>query len=242
MLRIFLSLLFAITLRGAVAAPTDTTHAARSPFRWGVLAGTNRQNFTALGFGPLPGYRPYQRSSFGLNVGVVGLWPSKNTVTGLRLEVTATLSSHRWLDDAPGTDLRYRSHFIGVAPLLDLALTRSRRLHLVLGPQLDIWLPSSRVTGTQSTGRLFYYDGQLTAFNELVDRKFHPRRTFRTVLGVAWAVRPRLEIGLRGELGERYAPDVSQPRGIGYPPYAVYGMASTLAMQAVRLSAVWWLR
>lgn len=239
MLRFFLSLLFAITLRVAVAAPTDTTQVARSRFRWGVLAGTNRQNFTAFGFGSLPGDWPRQRSSFGLNVGVVGLWASKNTVTGLRLEVTATLSSHRWLDDVPPTDLRYRSLFIGVAPLLDLTLTRSRRLHLMLGPQLDIWLPS-RVTGAQATERI-YYDGQLIPFYQQVDSKFKPRRPFRTVLGITWAVRPRLEIGLRGELGERYSPPVYQPTGFGFS-YPIRGTSSTLAMQAVRLSAVWWLR
>lgn len=220
----------------AYAAAPDSV---RLPPRWrvGVMAGTLVQRIVA---GDLPlSPSAEQRSSPGMQAGLVGRWGAKNGVWGLRLETTYTAVSHRWLDPANSTDLRYRSSVIGVAPLLDITLLRSRRLHLVAGAQINTYLSGTRVVGKELKGTRFVINNQLVDYGD-TDRKFRPYDSpipFRLIIGSAWEVHPRLEIGLRTERGER-----SELPILRTPVPSPNRPIQSGRLVAVRLTATWWLR
>ncbi len=225
----------------ARAAPPDSV---RLPPQWrvGGVAAALVQRIAAAEFPLSPSAE--QRSPVGGQAGVVGRWGAKNGVLGLRLEATFTAVSHRWRDPANSTDLRYRSCVLGVAPLLDLALLRSRRLHVVAGGQINTYLSGSRVRGQELKSTRFVVANQLVDYGP-TDREFRPAGSpmpLRLVIGAAWEVHPQIEMGLRVEQGESVElpllrpPDPSLALPIQLRPL----QAGRLV--AARLAVTWWRR
>lgn len=226
------------TALAGYAAPPDSV---RLPPRWrvGVVAGTLVQRIAAGNFPLSPSAE--QRSSPGVQAGLVGRWGAKNGVWGLRLETTYTAVSHRWLDPANSTDLRYHSSVIGVAPLLDITLLLSRRLHLLAGAQINTYLSGSRVVGTEFKGTHFVINNQLVDYGD-IDGVFRVGNPFRLLLGATWEVHPRLEIGLRAERGERMSlPILRTPAPSLTGPFQTRPFQSG-RLTAARLAVTWWLR
>ncbi len=246
-LRTVFLLIFSLRVTALVAhtAPPDSV---RQPPRWrvGVVAGSLLQRIAAKDLPLSP--TAEQRGSPGVQAGLVGRWGAKNGVWSLRLETTYTAVSHRWLDPENSTDLRYRSSVIGVAPLLDIALLRSRRLHLLAGVQINTYLSGSREVGKELSGvrYIFFIDNQwMTIDYTHTDSKFRPSGIpipLRSLLGVAWEVHPRLEIGLRAERGETVRmPILRFPiPALANPIYNRPVQSGRLV--AARLAVTWWLR
>ena len=229
------SLFFAVVLLSApglrFAALASSADSARAVPRWrfGVQGGTLVQRFVS-----------------GLSGGVAGRWAAKNGVIGIRLEGAFTHVAQRWQQpDAmmaplfPDAliDVHYRSRYLSVTPLLDVALLRSRRLHVLAGGQINTWLHSAWVRGQEPSNRIFFSnDGQSIrpVYIRQIDQRFQPSgNPFRLVAGAAWDVKRWLEIGLRAERGER----VNFPGAVRSGDLPPVGR-----LVAVRLMATWWVR
>ncbi len=229
----------------AYTAPPDSVR--RSPqWRVGVVAGTLLQRIAAGKFPLSP--TAEQRSAPGVQAGLVGRWGAKNGVWGLRLETTYTVVSNHWLDPENSTDMRYRSSVIGVAPLLDITLLRSRRLHLLAGVQINTYLSGAREVGKELAGTRFgYFDGYqwITIDYTYTNNKFRPSAIplpFRTMLGGTWEIHPRLEIGVRVERGEKMRlPMLNVPTPTLTNPIVTRPIQSG-RLVAARLAVTWWLR
>ncbi len=239
---IIVALLLMVVSWEVAATSTDSV---RLPPRWrvGIVAGTLMQRIAAGEFPLSPSAE--QRSSPGVQAGLVGRWGAKNGIWGLRLETTYTAVSHRWLDPENSTDLRYRSSVIGVAPLFDLTLLRSRRLHLLAGVQVNTYLSGSRVVGKELMGARFvnFVDNQWVTIDYAnIDDKFRPGNKFRSIIGAAWEIHSRLEIGLRAERGETMRlPILNIPLPSPTRPFSTRPRQSG-RLVAARLAVTWWLR